>query len=125
MTGRERLAVFVFSLLALAGLSISYYRSRIAPSPVEILTQTETQSEGIDINTAEWWELVLLPGIGEKTARRIVEFRESEGRFESVQGLLEVPGIGPATVAGVERYVKVVNVPRGTLKESENRHSGP
>jgi len=117
MTRRERLAVFLLSLVAIAGLFISYYRARIAPSPVEILEQSKVELGGIDINTAEWWELTLLPGIGEKTAQKIVEHRQNHGPFETSEDLLEVSGIGPATLAGIERYVKVVNVPRGTLEK--------
>ena len=116
MTGRERVAVFVVAILAIAGLGISYYRGRLAPSPVEILKQTEFESQGIDINTAEWWELVLLPGIGEKTARKIIEYRDSHGPFQSVDDLTKVSGIGPVTVEQIQRYVKTVNVPRGTLE---------
>lgn len=116
MAGRERLAVFVVALLAIAGLGISYYRGRLAPSPVEILKQTELESQGIDINTAEWWELVLLPGIGEKTALKIIEYRDSHGPFQSVNDLTKVSGIGSATVEQIQRYVKTVNVPRGTLE---------
>jgi len=116
MTGRERLAVFVVALVAIGGLGISYYRGRLAPSPVEILKQTELESQGVDINMAEWWELVLLPGIGEKTARKIIEYRDSHGPFQSVNDLTKVSGIGPVTVDQIQRYVKTVNVPRGTLE---------
>jgi competence protein ComEA len=53
----------------------------------------------VDINTAAWPELAELPGIGETLARRIVESREQQGPFESLEDLDRVPGIGPKTLA--------------------------
>ncbi|UCE61428.1 MAG: helix-hairpin-helix domain-containing protein [Phycisphaerales bacterium] len=59
----------------------------------------------VDPNTAPWWELSILPGIGETIARRIVRFREAAvssphheaGRpvFACVADLRGVRGIGP------------------------------
>ena len=43
-------------------------------------------------------ELEELPGVGPAIAQRIVEHRENNGPFASVDGLLEVSGIGPATL---------------------------
>lgn len=52
----------------------------------------------IDLNTADAAELEELPGVGPAIARRILEHREKNGPFTSVDGLLEVSGIGPATL---------------------------
>jgi competence protein ComEA len=47
----------------------------------------------IDINTASEKELQTLPGIGETLAKRVIEFRERNGRFRRPEHLLLVPGI--------------------------------
>ncbi len=52
----------------------------------------------ININTATFDELVLLPGIGEKTAARIIERRERTGGFKSLDELKEIKGMGQAAV---------------------------
>ncbi|ASK64675.1 competence protein ComEA [Brachybacterium avium] len=52
----------------------------------------------IDLNTAGAAELEELPGVGPAIAQRIVEHREKNGPFQAVDGLLEVSGIGPATL---------------------------
>lgn len=48
----------------------------------------------IDINTATEKELMKLPGVGPKIAKRIVEYREANGRFRSTDELKNVKGIG-------------------------------
>lgn len=52
----------------------------------------------IDINTADAGQLEALPGVGPAIAERIIEHRESNGPFRSVDDLVEVSGIGPATL---------------------------
>ena len=54
-------------------------------------------SPKININTASAEELVLLTGVGQKKAARIIEFRETNGPFILPEDLLKVPGIGPKT----------------------------
>ena len=60
---------------------------------------------GIDLNRASASELEALPGVGPVLAERIVAFREEHGRFEMVEDLLEVPGIGEAKLASLREAV--------------------
>ena len=55
---------------------------------------TVSPDKMIDINTASVGKLATLPGIGTTLAKRIVEFREKNGPFQSVDELLMVSGIG-------------------------------
>ncbi len=52
----------------------------------------------VDINAADAVGLEELPGVGPSIARAIVEWRETNGAFASVDELDDVPGIGPATL---------------------------
>ena len=59
------------------------------------------------INLAGAEELVLVPGIGEKTARAIVSYRDRYGPFPQLQSLLEVPGIGRHTFERMKAFLEV------------------
>ena len=65
------------------------------------------EGEVIDLNTASVADLTRLPGIGEKRAQAIVDYRESSGPFQSVEELTEVKGIGEGILAQVYDYVTV------------------
>jgi competence protein ComEA len=60
----------------------------------------------VDLNTAGVEQLDALPGVGPATAKAIVDYRGSKGRFRSVDDLLAVPGIGPAKLATLKPLVK-------------------
>lgn len=63
----------------------------------------------VDVNHAEWSELFAIPGVGEKTARGIVEYRRANGLFKTIGELEEVPGIGPKTVERIREYLLPIN----------------
>ncbi|NRA08408.1 MAG: helix-hairpin-helix domain-containing protein [Myxococcales bacterium] len=59
----------------------------------------------VNINTATPDQLELLPGIGSARARAVVELRELRGRFEQVDDLLAVQGIGATGLEELRAYV--------------------
>ena len=59
----------------------------------------------IDLNRADAQTLDMLPGIGEVLSARIVAYREENGDFASVDALDDVPGIGPATMESLRRFL--------------------
>lgn len=61
----------------------------------------------VDLNTANSAALEELPGIGPATAAAIIDHRERNGPFVSVDGLLEVRGIGEAKLAQLRDLVRV------------------
>ena len=69
------------------------------------LMERETAAGKIDINSASAETLMLLPGIGEVLAERIVAYREAHGPFPSVDALDHVEGIGEGTLAPIRRYL--------------------
>lgn len=61
----------------------------------------------VDLNAATAADLDALPGIGPVLAQRIVDWRAQNGRFGSVEELLEVAGIGPSVLADLQGRVTV------------------
>jgi competence protein ComEA len=61
----------------------------------------------LNINSASETELETLSGIGEVLAATIVEYREQNGPFVSVDDLLDVSGIGPSTLEEIRDQVTV------------------
>ena len=60
----------------------------------------------VDLNTADWPELIQLPGIGPTLAERIVESRRTDGPFLDHDDLTRVSGIGPKKLEGVRPYLR-------------------
>ncbi|HLS93459.1 MAG TPA: helix-hairpin-helix domain-containing protein [Microbacterium sp.] len=61
----------------------------------------------VNLNTAEPAQLETLTGIGPALAQRIIEWRDSEGPFGSVDDLLAVSGIGPKVLESLRDQVTV------------------
>ncbi len=63
----------------------------------------------VNVNTASVAELCLLPGIGPKLAARIVTYREKHGRFERMEDLVRVSGIGEKKLAAIAAMITLGN----------------
>ena len=59
----------------------------------------------VNINTAGVSELDSLPGIGPVLAQRIVDWRTENGPFQTAEDLLQVEGIGPATLENLQNCI--------------------
>lgn len=57
-------------------------------------SQYSEEIQRVNINTAGVDELCSLPGIGTKTAEKIIDFRNKNGPFTSIEQIKDVPGIG-------------------------------
>lgn len=61
----------------------------------------------VNINTATEPELETLPGVGPVTAAAIIDYRTQNGPFASVDDLIDVSGIGPATLEQIRPFATV------------------
>jgi competence protein ComEA len=67
------------------------------PASAQVAARTAAKAETaatVNLNTASLAEFEGLPGIGAKTAARIVEYRQKNGPFKKVEELMNVRGIG-------------------------------
>ena len=61
----------------------------------------------VDLNRADQSQLEQLPGVGPVTAQAILTWRQQHGRFNRIEELQEVDGIGPKTYAQIAPHVRV------------------
>ncbi len=69
--------------------------------------QKPLPTKPIDLNIATSEQLQQLPGIGQATAKKIIEMREKSGRFRRVEDLLAIRGISDKRLAKLRPYVTV------------------
>jgi competence protein ComEA len=110
-TARARLALFAL----LACLAIVALARRVEPRPPRSPPSAKPSSgqgdrlrdgAAIDLNRATAAELELLPGVGPKLARDIVEARTRAGKFTRIEQLDAVPGIGPKKLAKLRPFLE-------------------
>ena len=59
----------------------------------------------VDVNRAEWPELIQLPGVGPILAQKLIAEREAHGPFNGADDLRRVDGIGPRTLQRMTPYL--------------------
>ena len=113
-TSQERTVVIILSCLFILGMGLIGAKDHFYTGTDQIifigtnedvvdfyagLGKKDIEFAGkVDINTAGIEELKSLPGIGEKTAEKIINKRNELGSFNSVEDLMLVPGIGSNTL---------------------------
>jgi competence protein ComEA len=92
---RERIVAMGLALVLALGLS----------SGVALAAAKEAPAGKVNINSASVQQLSALPGVGEKLAARIVEYRQKSGGFKSVQELMNVKGVGEKNFARLQPFL--------------------
>ena len=82
------------------------------PEPAEACqppsgSETAREDVRIYLNTATAQQLEALPGIGTVKAQAIIDYRESNGPFRSIEEVMEVRGIGPAIYESIRDLISV------------------
>jgi competence protein ComEA len=99
----------LFSIAAVAGLLVSQSftaaAAQSARAPRSAAKPPVTSI--ININTASATELEALPGIGAKTAARIVEHRTKNGPFKKIEELMNVRGVGEKNFLKLKPQISV------------------
>ncbi len=84
---------------------------RAVQGPVPIAGKEFFPGFPIDLNTATREDLMILPGIGEKTADKVIALRAESGGFVTVSDLLRVKWLGPARLKNLRHLVTVKLAP--------------
>ncbi len=60
----------------------------------------------VNINTADFETLCIIPGVGESIAQRIIDYRKKNGNFSDVSEIMNIRGIGKKTFEKMKYYIK-------------------
>ncbi|MEO8231650.1 MAG: ComEA family DNA-binding protein [Ignavibacteriota bacterium] len=72
-----------------------------------IQKKTLPVEKSVNLNSAKLEELVNLPGIGQKTAQKIIVYRLKHKRFRNINELLDVKGIGESKLSKLKKYIYI------------------
>lgn len=70
-----------------------------------VLPEEHTKNEKVNINTAKQTELETLSGIGPSTALKIINYRNENGEFKSIEDIKNVPGIGESKFESIKEDI--------------------
>ncbi len=65
------------------------------------------KSKKVNINKSNLTELTSIPGIGESTAQKIINYRNENGKFSSIEDLKKVSGIGDKKFEKIKEYIDI------------------
>lgn len=100
---RRILYFIVFIILLSAGV-----RSVVPREEFEDIEEEEKiDIFPLDLNKATIDQLILVPGIGIKTAEKIIEYREKIGGFKNIEDLKNIKGIGDKKIEKWKEYLKI------------------
>ncbi len=107
LTPQERVALICLLLIFCFGTLASIALKKDARILRWVKTAHQIQSAyPLDINSATVEDLDKLPGIGLKTARRILDYRQSHGKFRSAEDVRKVKGISKKILEGIAPYCR-------------------
>lgn len=69
--------------------------------------KTNNKNIKVNINTANQAELETLPGIGPSTALKIIEYRKENGKFNNIEDIKNISGIGDSKFNKVKEFIRV------------------
>ena len=70
-------------------------------------SNTSKKNNKVNINTASKEELDTLPGIGESTANKIINYRKENGKFKTIEEIKEVSGIGDSKYEQIKNLIEI------------------
>lgn len=77
-----------------------------------IFQEIDSEDDGspdkvIDINSASLDDLKKIPGIGDSTAKKIIDYREQNGGFSYKSEIMNISGIGQKKFENIKKYISV------------------
>lgn len=108
LTSSERKTIiFILSLLIL-GIGLDFFKKKTnRVNLIDYESLEEKFFDRVDINKANVLELTSIPGVGEKLAQTIVDYRKSQGKFKDIEDLKKVRGIKNKKLEQLRKYIRL------------------
>ena len=106
LSSQHQLAIALLASVSLAVVGIAYSWSVWKGDQGDIdQSHAALRILKVDVNRAAAGELMAVPNIGPKMAQAIVDYRDDQGLFKSLEELQNVPGIGAIKLEQVKKYL--------------------
>ena len=93
------------NLKKIVALGLALALSLVVSAGVAVAAPKAAPAGKVNLNTATAQQLAELPGVGEKLAARIVEYRQKSGGFKATQELMNVQGVGEKNFARIQPHL--------------------
>ena len=100
---KEEITIHIIGEVKYPGIVILKSGQRI----VDAIEAAGGETEEVNLNTATLEELTSLPGIGESTAQKIIDYRRQNGKFKAIEDLKNVSGIGESKFDNIKDKITV------------------
>ena len=114
LTKQERYVLLILAAVLFAGslFNFAFKKYPQLENIVNLIDSDKLYSK-VDINTATLEELISIPYIGDYTARKIIEYRQENGRFTSIDQLQSVQGIKEKNFQKFSKFITILPKARG------------
>jgi len=106
-----RILIAAIAAIALSAPALSA-QGRATPTKA-----VATAAAPVNLNTATAEQLATIPGVGAKTAERIIAYRQKNGGFKKVEDLMNVSGVGEKSFLKMKPLITVAAVKASAQNE--------
>ncbi len=107
LSGGDQVAIAAILVLCVFGMVFYFWHRSVVENGLIDIDRAERLHADyrVNINNSPWTAIANLPGIGEKLAHAIVDYREQHGPFRQASELVEVSGIGESKLRDIMPYL--------------------
>ena len=99
--------ILIAAIFGIAVSAAAASAQNTATTPKAAATATATATAPVNLNTATAEQLATIPGVGQKMAERIIDYRQKNGGFKKVEDLMNVSGVGEKSFLKMKPLITV------------------
>jgi comEA protein len=104
-TKQEKLVLIFIGLIVLAGLSLNFYQKSTAYFDLQKIIDEQKSPPAINLNRASLQDLASISAIGPALAEAIINFRNLNGPFKSLEELKLIKGINESRLKQIKTFL--------------------